>query len=192
MKEEWKAIKDFDDYQISNTGKIRHYTKRYGWRTLKDTDSKGWYFSRVIKNSQGETKSIRLHRLVAEYFIGEIPEGYQVHHKDGNKQNNSVENLEIVTAWEHRAKTAEMMPELCKGMNNYNRYERPRRIQQYTVDGQFVAEFANSVIAEKYTGVCQRNILQVANKTPYKEGKVRNQAGGFIWKYADEGRGVAI
>lgn len=35
--------------------------------------------------------------------------------------------------------------------------------------------------------VCQRNILQVANKEPYnKNGKIRKQAGGFIWKFAIE------
>lgn len=38
-----------------------------------------------------------MHRLVAECYIGEIPEGYCVNHKDGNKLNNRAENLEIVT-----------------------------------------------------------------------------------------------
>ena len=47
--------------------------------------------------------------------------------------------------------------------------------------------YENSCDASVSTGVCQRNILQVANKEPYnKNGKIRKQAGGFIWKFAIE------
>ena len=42
-------------------------------------------------------KSFYVHRLVASTFISEIPNGYVVNHKDGNKSNNNVSNLEIVT-----------------------------------------------------------------------------------------------
>ena len=42
-----------------------------------------------------------LHRAVYEYYHGPIPEGYHVHHKDGDLNNNSPENLEIIEAGEH-------------------------------------------------------------------------------------------
>jgi len=45
----------------------------------------------------GKPTNYYVHRLVAEYFIGSIPEGYCVNHKDGNKLNNDVNNLEIVS-----------------------------------------------------------------------------------------------
>ena len=38
----------------------------------------------------------RMHRFVWEHYNGKIPDGYDVHHKDGNTHNNSIENLEIV------------------------------------------------------------------------------------------------
>ena len=58
---------------------------------------------------------------------------------------------------------------------------------QYTDDGYFVAEYANAKIAEKYTGVCSRNILQVANKETFNEkGAIRKQAGGYVWRFGNE------
>ena len=72
------------------------------------------------------------------------------------------------------------------GMNHYNQYERPREILMFDKDGNYLASFPNSKIAEEITGVCHRNILQVASKDEYKPGKIRSTAGGFIWKFKDE------
>lgn len=49
-------------------------------------------------------------------------------------------------------------------------------------EGAIIREFHNSTEASLKTGVCQRNILQVANKEEYKPGLTRKQAGGFIWE----------
>lgn len=46
-------------------------------------------------------KGRRLHRTVWEYYNGIIPKGYHVHHKDGNKTNNDIANLELLTKSEH-------------------------------------------------------------------------------------------
>ena len=112
--------------------------------------------------------------------------GYHVHHKDNNKQNNVVSNLEIIHPKEHRAITKITHPQIVSGMNNYNKYQRPQHILQYDLENHFIAEYANACIASMYTGVCQRNILQVAKGEEYKPGKVRIQAGGYIWKIKDE------
>ena len=39
------------------------------------------------------------------------------------------------------------------------------------------------LVAGTFTGVCARNIHQVASKTEYKPGKIRSQAGGFVWEF---------
>lgn len=52
----------------------------------------GYYYQR---------KGKRLHRAVWEYFNGEIPEGYHVHHIDENRANNDIENLSLMPGIEH-------------------------------------------------------------------------------------------
>lgn len=96
-----------------------------------------------------------------------------------------VSNLEIIHPKAHRKETEKEQPQIVTGIVNYNKFERPRRIQQFDMDGHFIAEYANSKIASVYTGVCARNIFQVANKNPYgRKGSIRKQAGGYIWKFA--------
>lgn len=191
MNEEWKWIKGYEGlYQISNMGRLKSFHKNKvdgEIRSIKH--SGGWYLTfQLLK--EGIRKTVRIHQLVAEQFIGEIPEGYHVHHKDGNKQNNIVTNLEIIHPKQHNLETMKQYPDYCKGMNEYNKYQRPRHIRQYDLEGHFIAEYANAKIASALTGVCSRNILQVADKKPFNaKGGIRKQAGGFVWKFADTERG---
>lgn len=77
---------------------------------------------------------------------------------------------------------------VIKGMNDYNKYVKPKRVKQYTLDGVYLAEYVNCEIASRMTGICQRNISQVASKEPYNsKGSVRKQAGGYVWKFEKEG-----
>ncbi len=71
-------------------------------------------------------------------------------------------------------------------MKQYNQFVRPRTIQQLTLQGEVLAEFQNSKIAERSTGICQRNILQVAKREEYKPGLTRKQAGGYVWMFKNE------
>lgn len=73
---------------------------------------------------------------------------------------------------------------VIKGMNDYNKYVKPKRVKQYTLEGVYLAEYVNCEIASRMTGICQRNISQVASKEPYNsKGNVRKQAGGYVWEF---------
>lgn len=188
MKEEWKWIAGYEGlYQISNHGRLKSFRKNKDGYICSNTNKNGWYLTVNLFDKDRNRKTERIHVLVARSFIGDIPKGHHVHHKDGNRQNNRVDNLEIIHPRKHWHETEERNHNIIAGMNNYNRYTKTKRIRQYTQDGVYLAEYINGEVASRMTGICQRNILQVASKEPFnKKGGIRKQAGGYVWKFADE------
>ena len=63
----------------------------------------GLRFTRDDKNGYflNSTNRVRLHRYVWEYFNGEIPKGFQIHHVDEDKNNNDIDNLQLTTTSNH-------------------------------------------------------------------------------------------
>ena len=189
MEEKWVDIKGFEGlYQISNKGRLKHYTKRNGWNILTQTNKNGDYFSIILTGKDGYKKSTRIHRLVAQHFIPNPLNLPQVNHIDMNKQNNCVDNLEWCSAQHNTREAIKQKPQMILGMTNYNTKIRPKRIAQYTLDKKLIGVYINAQDAGRKTNVCSRNILQVARKEPFnKFGKTRKQAGGFIWKFTKKG-----
>jgi hypothetical protein len=183
MKEIWKDIKGFEGiYQISNLGRLKSFIRDKNGFVLSLKNSKGGYLSFVLIDRE-RCMSVKIHRLVAEHFLSKREGKTQVNHKDMNKQNNIVTNLEWVTSKENMKHAASNNPAFLEGMISKNKYGC-NGILQFTSDGEFVSSYANAVEAGKATGICHRNISQVANKEEYKPGKVRKQAGGFVFKSA--------
>lgn len=75
--------------------------------TLAIQLAKGYPFVGLCKN--GKVKLVRVHTLVVTAFIGPIPEGLTVNHKDGVKTNNSLDNLEIATYKEQSAHSRDVL-----------------------------------------------------------------------------------
>jgi histidyl-tRNA synthetase len=181
--EQWKDIPGWEGvYQISSFGRLKSFKEAKTGRILSNINSNGDYLS-VILISQGRKQATKIHRLVAELFIPNPESKPEVNHKDTNKQNNRVDNLEWATKSENMIHAVGMNPEMVKGMNYYNQYVRPKSIIQLSLTGEIIAEYPNGREASEATGVCHRNIIQVASGTEYKPGKVRKQAGGFAWRF---------
>lgn len=185
--EEWRPVRGFKNvYAISNKGRLAS-NKRKCWHVLSNKNSKGGYFS-VILTDGVQKRHTRIHRLVYETFAKQLPKGKgnHIHHLNGNKQDNRIENLSFNTAKEHHLIHSKENPSKNYGMIFYNKYVKTKRIIQLDLEENELNVFANAVEASNATGVCRRNILQVAKQEPYnKKGNTRKQAGGYVWKFVD-------
>lgn len=108
MKEIWKPLKGYEArYMVSNYGNLKSLDfidskkrLRKGKLIKLQKDQYGYLRARLSYNSTKFT--VRLHRLVAEHFIENTKNKPQVNHKDGNKENNKVSNLEWCTNQENQ------------------------------------------------------------------------------------------
>lgn len=107
----WKPIKGYEGlYQVSSKGRIRSLkrTKKNKWggiiqvkeRVLANGISGQGYINVLLYNN-GNRRTYKAHRLVAEAFISNPDNKPHVNHIDGNKENNSIENLEWCTIKEN-------------------------------------------------------------------------------------------
>jgi len=118
----WKDVVDWEDfYQVSNFGRIRCKEREMFYDRMTGLGiQKKMVYSRIRKpklnkhtgylmvglNGKGKSQNVTIHSMVAKSFIGNyysVKEGKKlcVNHKDGNKLNNNLENLEITTMKEN-------------------------------------------------------------------------------------------
>ena len=93
MSEQWKPIKGYEGkYDVSNFGRVRSYYKGLHIKTQRINNCGYCYVKLYVKGKR--QKMARVHRLVAEAFIPNPDNMSDVNHKDMNKLNNHVSNLE--------------------------------------------------------------------------------------------------
>lgn len=167
MKEVFKDIKDYEGiYQISNFGRIKSLHNYRKNNILKPKIKKGYYQIGLRKNNKRKWYSV--HRLVAQTFLPNENNLPQVNHKDENKLNNNVNNLEWCSASYNN----------CYGTRIKRVQEKTsKKVLQYDLKGNFIKEYNSLREATE-----KNNIKSISNISLCCNGKYK-QAGGYIWKY---------
>jgi hypothetical protein len=120
-KEIWKAIPGYENYQVSNWGKIRtlNYNRTRTTKELK-TSLYGGYLS-IALQKEGKRQIFRLHVLVAMAFKEFQPDGHSfvIDHINEDKMDNRVENLQIVSQRQNLSRSKIRHDSLPTGVHNY-------------------------------------------------------------------------
>lgn len=99
--EHWKPIRDYEGlYEVSDLGNVMRIKKYLNSKDTPLRPANVANYHRVTLSKDGVTKGHLVHRLVADAFIG-IPDGMVVNHKNGNKTDNRLANIEVVSRKEN-------------------------------------------------------------------------------------------
>lgn len=167
---EWKDIRDYEGiYQVSDDGQVRRINNNSN-RILKNKD--GVYLN-VSLCKDGKKKSHNVHRLVADAFLLRPVGTSEVNHKDGNKHNNKVENLEWVTQKENLIHATDQL-------NHYPWGKPPKAVKCLDKNTGEVLSIYHS-ISEASRAVGKANAR--ASITLVCQG-LQSSAYGYKWEYA--------
>jgi hypothetical protein len=190
MNEIWKPIAGYEDYySISNLGNVRSNGKKYvdamnrvqnrKPKELKTRVGRNGYLC-VDLSANGINVQKNIHRLIAEAFISNPQNKATVNHKDGNKLNNNISNLEWNTYSENNKHAVDNGLRKSPWTGVYG-IDNPKSkpIIQIDKQGNFINEYANAREAERKTGISYKHISCCCL------GK-RTSTGGYCWKFKSE------
>lgn len=161
-------------YRASSSGKI------YSIKTWKERVTINSVYLMITLSNKGRNKMFTVHSLIALTFLGDRPQGMHINHKDGDKHNNNIENLEYVTRSENMIHAYRVLGKKNNKTNLGNFYGKSFRkepIKQYDKNMNEVKSFDCIRRASHELCILETSIANCLN------GRCRT-SGGFIWKYA--------
>lgn len=157
LDEHWKQYQD-SNYWISDNGKCYNKKTQHMLTPIKN----GKYYKYCF-SINGEKTSCLIHKIVYYLFNGPYDEHYQINHIDGDKANNALSNLELVTRNENMTHSY------------YTLQQNVVLVNQYDLAGNLINSFKSISDAARQTGCTISAISQVC------AGKAKTHKG-FIWK----------
>jgi len=167
LKEKW--IKGYElTHSVRSDGKLYRHRKGIVTEIAQCNHSAGYMYSTLTNNKV--SKNVLIHRVLAKAFIPHTNDKKYVNHKDGNKKNNELSNLEWVTQSDN------IKHSYANGLSKHT-----KRIGQYTKSGELLNVFDSIIDAQNHCNKPGKtNIaccLRLARcKTAY----------GYIWRYLNE------
>lgn len=164
-KMEWRTVKEYDHYEVNQYGDVRHKQRK---RILKPRSNKGGYLYVNFKIN-GKNINFAVHRIVANAFIPN-PNGYtEVNHKDYDKNNNCVNNLEWVTSSDNKRHAYKL---------EENKKSRGKKVKQYTKDGNYIKTFDSLSLAAKEFNC---SVCAISNCCLGRS----KSSQGFLWRFVE-------
>lgn len=168
-QQNWRPIPDYEDtYEISDYGLIRRIRDGKNTKAGKilalNNDRLGYKRIQLWHDKKRIRQSFAVHRLVMLVFIGEPPEGREVNHKDGDKANNQLGNLEYITHQEniiHSFRELNRTVTVPRGEKSGNAKLTDEKIVE--IRKRAAAGETRRAIAEDY-GVSHVNITHIVNR----------------------------
>lgn len=189
---------DFDKYTITRDGKIFSHSVLHRCKEMHGYLTKRGYIRANMLCKDKQQRSYQWHRVIWYYFNGEIPEGLEVNHKDEDKTNNSLDNLELLTHTENinygtrnqRAgasnsialKGHHLSDECKKKLSLAN----SKPVLQYNLEtNEPIKEWHGVREAARCLNLKNSSIAACCRGGLYQKGKWvnLNQAYGYGWKY---------
>lgn len=175
--ETWKPIANTNGLvEVSNMGRVRSLLSGTPKILKTQVDNKGYHRIRVA--IERDKRSYKVHREVARAFLENPRNLPQVNHKDGDKNNNSVDNLEWITNKDnaHHAIENGLWDSVIEGSHRENE-RRKRPVIGYPVNGICKFKRFDSVAeAERFIG--SRHVVDVLKRK-------RNTVKGWIFRYEE-------
>jgi hypothetical protein len=166
MDEIWKDIDGYKGiYQVSNFGNVKNKSMVLSLRT-----NRGYKYITLYKD--GKTTSKAVHRLVAISFIPNKKNKSEVNHKDGDKQNNRIDNLEWCTPSEnskHAYATGLKKPIKANGELNINAKLSKKEV--FEIRNRYVKGCkvnGTTAIAKDY-GISKSQVCRIVSNKMWKE-----------------------
>lgn len=164
-KVEWREVKEYSHYEVNQFGEIRHKVRKH---ILKPRSNKGGYLYVNFK-IDGKNTNFAVHRIVANAFIPN-PNGYtEINHKDYDRTNNCVDNLEWITSSQNKQHAY---------LKEVNKSSRGKAVEQYSKDGNYIQTFESITEAAKVINCC---VAAISNCCL---GRTKTSQG-FRWKFVE-------
>ncbi len=95
MAEQWKSVVGYEtSYEVSSLGRVKNVRRG---RTLRGYVNRQGFVVVSLSVPGREHRNLHVQRLVVEAFLGPVPRGHAVHHRNGNREDNSLPNLVVAT-----------------------------------------------------------------------------------------------
>lgn len=174
MNETWKDVVGFEWlYEVNNFGNIKslpkiHKIKNWFWymqkeKILKQREYPNWYLN-VCLYKDWKSNVISVHRIVATAFIKNLKAKETINHKDHNKKNNNINNLERMTQQENNIYSRKKWINKKKiGEDNVS----SKKIVQKSLSWKIIKIWDNWPEIKKELWYCYQTIQRLCRKEKY-------------------------